>query len=177
MKALTHLRMLLLMALLTAQATIGSAQDWMAHDGAPLKYFPPSMTEALNSGVPMVLELEFAIADTVLLAPRKRNKVMTSFKLSHHALSSRYLVNINALQRPTMFASINALVNFLNAEAQLAYERYCSSNADQMEQEMASCEFRLRLNKNRLPGPLRLMAYLSGDWYLDSGWRSWALEN
>mgnify|MGYP001232452370 FL=1 len=134
--------------------------------------FSPPALEALQNGVPLIVELEMEVRrrrawvwDETVYALTQR------FRLEYHALSRQYLVrNLNSGERrgfPTQSGALGfmgQLKDFplLDQGLLTPGERYDGA-------------LRVLLDREALPAPLRLVAYLSDDWRLSSEWYTWPL--
>lgn len=137
-------------------------------------HFNDEVLEALENGVPLTLEVDIEI-----LRPRQWmwNETFTSlrqrYRLLYHALTQQYLVkNINSdiqYNFPTQQAAITALGTI--TDLPLLDKRLLEPG----EQYLA--RMRANLDLESLPTPLRLLAYLSPQWHLDSEWFTWPLQS
>lgn len=136
-------------------------------------YLSDAVVEALESGVPVTIELQIEV-----VAPRDWWWDETAYALSQryrvkfHALTRQYvLTNLNSrVQRtyPTRAAALGALASvdrlpILDRSALKVGVRYFA-------------RLRVRLAVEQLPSPLRVWAYLSPDWDLASDWFQWPLQ-
>jgi len=131
----------------------------------------PSL-EALDSGVPLTIELQIRILrartwvwDELVSEFRQR------FRLEYHALARQYLItNLNNGELAT-FPSRVAALRFLGRIRRLPLLK--SAQLDPTEKYHG--QLRTRLDIEALPAPLRPVAYLSPDWRLTSEWYQWPL--
>jgi len=91
------------------------------------------------------------------------------FLLLRHALSKRYIVKVDGQDTPNIFRSVGEAVNFISSQARMKLEFYSSRSPEYA--------MRIALNKFELPAPLRLKAFLSTSWDIDTGWIRWASVN
>ena len=134
--------------------------------------FNPDVLEALESGVPLTIRL-----DVEILRPREWlwNETFTTLKqryqLQYHALTQQYLVkNLNSgiqYNYPTRQGSLEALGEI--SDLPLLDKRLLDSDAHY------TARLRADLDVESLPGPLRLLAYLSPQWRVQSEWYTWLL--
>ncbi|MFN2309620.1 MAG: DUF4390 domain-containing protein [Gammaproteobacteria bacterium] len=129
--------------------------------------------EALQNGIPLVLEVEIRVErprewvwpDTVATLSQR-------YRLQYHALSDRYVVhNLNTDQRQS-FAHLD------QAQAALGRLRDFPLLDRRLLQADAPYQVKLRagLVIEALPTPIRLWAYASEQWRLDSAWYIWQLH-
>ncbi len=140
---------------------------------AQIEYrFSNTALDALQNGVPLTVEIEMEVRrrrswlwDETVYALAQR------FQLEYHTLSRQYLVrNLNSGERrgfPTRTAALRFMgkINdfpLLDRSLLALDERYEGA-------------LRARIDLEALPAPLRLFAYLSEDWRLNSEWRTWPL--
>lgn len=134
---------------------------------------PTEAVEALHSGLPLTIRVEVEVLrrfrlwwDLTAFEP-----IVQRYQLTYSAVTDRYLVlNINTLQR----SSYESLVQALDAVGRI--ERLPVVDAGLLDDDRRY-EFRIRagLDKDDLPGPLRLLAFWRGDFSIESEWLTWRL--
>jgi len=128
---------------------------------------------ALDNGVALTFELQFRL-DRVrrFWVDKKTATLEQRFELSYQPLSERYVVrNLNSGEQnsyATLFSALNGMgrivdLPIIDASLLDADERY----------ELA---LRAVLDQNTLPGPLRLVAFWSSGFRLESDWYVWMLN-
>lgn len=133
----------------------------------------PGALEALENGVPLVIGMQVQIyqANTWLW-----DEIVKEFRikrqLQYHALSRRYLVRDLASDGQLSFARL--------ADAAVALGRLTNESVHGLTEILkddATYFVRLRgfLDIEALPTPVRLMAYMSSEWDIDSEWYTWPL--
>jgi hypothetical protein len=141
------------------------------HARIDYRFSPPAL-DALHNGVPLTVELEMEVRrrrawvwDEMVYALTQR------FRIEYHTLSQQYLVsNLNSGERrgfPTRSAALQFMGQIsefplLDQGLLVPGERYEGA-------------LRVQLDREALPAPLRLVAYLSDDWRLSSEWYPWPL--
>lgn len=129
--------------------------------------------EALNNGIPLGLEIQIKVErrrdwawnDTVAALSQR-------YSLLYHALSDRYIVhNLNTGQRQSYTALDEALFMLGQVRDFPMLDRRLLEN-DRVYQ----ASVRAALMVEELPTPMRLWAYASDQWRLDSAWYSWPLQ-
>ena len=135
-------------------------------------HFNPDVMEALESGVPLTIELEIEI-----MRPREWlwDETFTTLKqryrLQYHALTQQYLLkNLNSdiqYNFPTRQGSLEALGEIYDLP--LLDNRLLDAGVHY------TARLRADLDIESLPGPLRLVAYLSPQWRVQSEWYTWPL--
>lgn len=135
-------------------------------------HFNPDVLEALESGVPLTIRLDIEI-----LRPREWlwDETFTTLKqryqLQYHALTQQYLVkNLNSgiqYSFPTRQGGLEALGEI--GDLPLLDKRLLDPGTPY------TARLRADLEAESLPGPLRLLAYLSPQWRVQSEWYTWPL--
>ncbi len=129
--------------------------------------------EALKSGVPLDLILEFEV-----LRARKWlwNTTVTT-------LQARYVLKFNPLSRQYRLENSNAgsvrnLRSISEALAEFGRIRdFPLIDKSLLDEEgKYLVQLRMRLDIEALPAPLRPVAYVSSDWQLASEWYSWPIQ-
>lgn len=185
--ALTVLRSVRLLALLLALLWAGNSQaagfevlnaatrlegDVYRLD-AQIEYrFSKAALEALQNGVPLTVAIEMEVRrrrswlwDETVYALTQR------FQLEYHALSRQYLVsNLNSGERRAFPSQPTALAFMGRMQHFPLLDRGLLAKDGRYEGAL-----RAVLALDALPGPLRLVAYLSNDWSMTSEWRTWPL--
>ena len=128
--------------------------------------------EALDNGVPLVLELQVQALERqpwlwdAVVAEQKRSR-----QLQYHALSRTYLVkdldtgfqrSFRYLDEALQVAGVLEDVSVLDYEFMKDKRRY-------------AVRLRGSLDIESLPTPVRLLAYVSSAWDMDSEWFRWRL--
>lgn len=134
--------------------------------------FSPPALDALQNGVPLIVELEMEVRRRRAWVWDEAVYTLTQrFRLEYHALSRQYLVsNLNSGERrgfPTRSSALQFMGQIsdfplLDQGLLVPGERYEGA-------------LRVQLDREALPAPLRLVAYLSDDWRLSSEWHTWPL--
>jgi hypothetical protein len=148
--------------------------DKVYHLNAKVDYrFSAEALDALNNGVPLVVELTIEIE-------RKRDYVwdetvaslLQRYQLSYEALTRRYVVtNINSgadnyyPDSGSAIAAMGEVVNLPILDADLL-------NPD----EQYSVRMQASLDLEALPVPIRVISYFSSNWRISSEWFSWPLQ-
>ena len=134
--------------------------------------FSSPALEALQNGVPLTVELEMEVRrrrswlwDETVYALTQR------FRLEYHALSRQYLVsNLNSGERRG-FPTRSGAVQFMGQ-----INDFPLLDKGLLEKDVRyEGALRVALDRETLPAPLRLVAYLSDDWRLASEWFTWPL--
>lgn len=111
----------------------------------------PTMSDALDRGIALSFSLQ---------ARGARLAMAEHAQLSYQPLSRRYVLSRNGGQR--VFA--------LRESALRALGEFSAIRLREAPSDLTKVEIRLKLDRAELPAPLRLPAYLSTQWRLDSGW-------
>jgi len=148
--------------------------DKVYHLDAKIDYrFSAEALEALENGVPLVVELAIEIE-------RKRNYLWNEtvatlhqrYQLSYEALTQRYVVtNLNSgadnyfADRASAITAMGDVVNLPILDAGLL-----------SPDETYNVRLQASLDLDALPVPMRVAGYFSSDWRISSEWYSWPLQ-
>jgi hypothetical protein len=128
--------------------------------------------EALDNGVPLVLDLQVQALEKqpwlweAVVAEQKRSR-----QLQYHALSRTYLVK-------NLSTGFQRSFRYLDEALQDAgvLEDVAVLDFDAIKQgRQYTVRLRGRLDIESLPTPVRLLAYVSSSWDMDSEWHQWRL--
>jgi hypothetical protein len=132
----------------------------------------PDPLEALANGVPIVFELQIEVLQPRRLLPDSTVATLRQRdRLKYLSLTRRYLVsNLNSGERSSFRSQEEALA-FLGRVRDLPIlDRGLLEAEDGYQVRM-----RVVLDIESLPAPLRLLAYLSSQWRINSKWTQWSL--
>lgn len=125
-----------------------------------------AMIEALNNGVDLVLQWQLELRrpgrwwDATLVADRR------DLRLSYHSLSGRYL--LSGLDEPRNFTTLDSLLTAIGRTSAVI-----GVTPPQTPAGESFWRLRARLDRTELPPPLRLPAWLSPAWRVNSPWHRW----
>lgn len=129
--------------------------------------------EALESGVPLTIELELEVIRVRRFLPDDLAAALSvRYELEYRPLSQRYIVrNINSGEQES-FATLYSALNNLGRVQGLPILDDALLDAD------SNYRIRLRalLSTRQYPAPLRLLFFWRGEWQLESEWYEWRLE-
>jgi hypothetical protein len=136
--------------------------------------FSQTTIAALKNGISLPLDVDVVVkSQRDWLWDNTEWQATLAYQVRYLALSKSYeLINLSTGSRRN-FASRGTAIDALGRIYGMPVAKSdCLSKNDQ-------CEFliRARLNREGLPLPLRLVAYMTLDWYLSSGWKRWPLTN
>jgi len=140
---------------------------------AQLEYaLSQSALDALESGVPLVFELEVDI-----VKPRKWvwDEVIASYdqryQVAYHALTQQYIVtNLNSGVQNSYSSRNTALLTMGRIN------NYPLIDADEVKVDSGyKGRVRISLLINELPAPMRPWAFINSEWSLSSEWFEWEL--
>ncbi len=129
--------------------------------------------EALNSGVPLTIELQ-----TQVIRARRfyldavEADLVTRFQLEYRPLSQRYIVrNLNSGDQGS-FATLYSALNDLGRITSLPVIDAALLDPD------SGYRIRIRamLQTQQYPAPLRLLFFWRSEWHLQSEWYEWSLR-
>ena len=129
--------------------------------------------DALNSGVPLTIELEFEVIRVRGLWLDARDAELTfQYELEYRPLSQRYIVrNLNSGDQES-FATLYSALNNLGRIQGLPV-------IDDAVLEIGRnyrLRLRARLSTRQYPSSLRLLFFWRSQWQLESEWYEWTLD-
>ena len=129
--------------------------------------------DALNSGVPLTIELEFEVIRVRGLWLDARDAELTfQYELEYRPLSQRYIVrNLNSGDQESFATLYSALNNLGRIQGLPVID-------DAVLEIGRSYRLRLRarLSTRQYPSSLRLLFFWRSQWQLESEWYEWTLD-
>lgn len=129
---------------------------------AKLLQLTKEATEALDNGVRLEFVCRYGTRSALPFLSYRNVHHRHKFEIQRHALSNRYVVRKDDLETPRIFRSAPQAMNYIADQARLLLDNY--------QQDSLALQMRISLNQYSLPGPMRLNAFLSEQWDIDSGW-------
>ena len=129
--------------------------------------------DALNSGVPLTIELEFEVIRVRGLWLDASDAHLTfQYELEYRPLSQRYIVrNLNSGDQDS-FSTLYSALNNLGRIQGLPVIDDAVLGAD----DRYRLRLRARLSTRQYPSALRLLFFWRSQWQLESEWYEWSLE-
>lgn len=129
--------------------------------------------DALNSGVPLTIELEFEVIRVRGLWLDASDAVLNfEYELEYRPLSQRYIVrNLNSGDQDS-FSTLYSALNTLGRIQGLPVIDESVLSADSEYR----LRLRARLSTRQYPSALRLLFFWRSQWQLESDWYEWMLE-
>jgi len=124
----------------------------------------PDAREALENGVPLYIEIQ---AD--LETSSKQSSSTQRFEIRYMPLSDHYQLSSGQPQYSRTFPRLRHVL------AELSEIELTLPLVD-VPQGNYVLSVRSRLEKQKLPAPMRLPAWFSPNWQHDSGWQSWPVN-
>ncbi len=133
----------------------------------------PAAVEALDNGVPLIFRLDFTlqVAGSSLWELPLINH-SDAYRLAYHALTARYLVTHIRSGSQHVYNSLQLALGALGSVRNLVLPTINSPERGERYQ----AAMRTRLDLEELPAPLRLVAYFTPAWHLESGWYRWSVS-
>ena len=128
----------------------------------------PKIKEAVDNGIVITFDCKLKVNKSFAKINWASQTQAHRFMLVHHSLSNRYLVHINNSETPKNFHTIGEATNFIMETSLKFFSEYSI--------ERSQTYMRLSLNKFKLPGPIRLNAFIAEHWNIDTGWVPWSSE-
>lgn len=128
--------------------------------------------EALNSGVPLTVELDFEVIRVRGLWIDSQDAALTfTYELEYRPLSQRYIVrNLNSGDQDS-FATLYSALNNLGRIQGLPVV----DDALLDPESRYRLRLRARLSTQQYPAALRLLFFWRSQWQLESDWYEWTL--
>lgn len=129
-------------------------------------HFPKAAREALDSGVPLTIEVEIEVLRARWYWNDRIARLSQRYKLRFHALTRRYIVNnVNSGAQLTFTTLGDALASLSRLQGfPMLDQRLLPDQGRYLTRLRVSLDFRT------LPLPLRTLAYVSPSWWLSSEW-------
>ncbi len=129
--------------------------------------------EALASGVPLSISYELEFLNRLRLWWDTEAAVLRQrYQIEFQTLTERYSVTNQNTDERTMFADLDAALQFIGRIDDLPALDAALLDSDRRY----DIRLRVLLDTERLPGPLRLLAFWRRDWSLGSDWEQWRLD-
>jgi hypothetical protein len=129
--------------------------------------------DALNSGVPLTIELDFeVIRSRGLWLDALEASLTVTYELEYRPLSQRYIVrNLNSGNEDSFATLYSALNNLGRIQGLPVID-------DSLLQPGSRYRMRLRalLSTRQYPAALRILFFWRSQWHLESKWYEWILE-
>jgi hypothetical protein len=136
-------------------------------------HFSKEALKALEHGIALQIDIEVqAKQNRKWLWDKKIRKKTLSQRLEHQPLSDQYLVTDLNTGIKRNFHSFHHALEFLGSINDYPFLELASLQQGKTYTALV----RASLNKESLPAPLRLSAYVSSDWQLSSPWYRWAIQ-
>lgn len=128
--------------------------------------------DALNSGVPLTVELEFEVIRVRGLWLDDSSAVLTfDYELEYRALSQRYIVrNLNSGDQDSFSTLYSALNSLGRIQGLPVIDDAVLSPGSEYRLRL-----RARLSTRQYPSALRLLFFWRSQWQLQSEWYEWTL--
>jgi len=157
------------MLFITLSSSVAAQHGIVHSKDGPVIELSASTVEAIDNGVSLTFECEFAVLRDWWLFKWPEQRQRHRFVISKHAISDRYLIHEDDKPTPEIFRSSSKGVYFISRSVQNLFRTYAREQPD--------LQLRISLNKYDLPAPIRLTAFTSEQWNFDSGWGAWQFED
>ena len=129
--------------------------------------------DALNSGVPLTIELNLEVIRVRgLWLDDVEAELTVTYELEYRPLSQRYIVrNLNSGDQDS-FATLYSALNNLGRIQGLPVVDDSILESDKPYR----IRLRARLSTEQYPAPLRILFFWRDDWHLESEWFEWSLD-
>jgi hypothetical protein len=133
--------------------------------------FSAEAREAMDNGVPITVIVDVEIRRQGRFWGRQVAALTDRYRIENHALTNRYVIRRLASGEARTYGSYAEMVAALGTIDDLPLVDHLLIEAD----EAYRLRLQVRLDIEALPSPLRLVAYLSSLWRLESDWHEWPL--
>lgn len=129
--------------------------------------------EALNSGVPLTIELQMQVVrERRLFIDSTDAELTVRYELEYRPLSQRYIVrNLNSGDQDSFATLYSALNNLGRVQALPVID-----DALLLPDRDYRVRLRAMLQTRQYPAPLRMLFFWRSQWQLQSEWFEWSLE-
>lgn len=136
-------------------------------------HFSAAALEALDNGVPLVVELTIEIErEREYVWDETTTSLRQRYQLSYEALTRRYVVtNLNS-GADTYYSDRVMAITAMGAVVKLPILDADLLNPD----EKYTVRLQASLYLDALPVPMRIVGYFSSDWRISSEWFQWPLQ-
>ncbi len=129
--------------------------------------------EALNSGVPLTIELQIQlIRERRLYLDSLDAELVVRYELEYRPLSQRYIVRNRNSGDQDSFATLYSALNNLGRIQRLPVV----DDALLVPDRQYRVRLRAMLQTQQYPAPLRMLFFWRSQWQLQSEWFEWSLE-
>ena len=134
--------------------------------------FSDDAIDALNSGIPLVFDLDSRIKQVRRYLPDKKIfQTRRQLTIERHALSEQFVVTDSITADRRVFGTLSSAIENLGRIRNLAI----TDTGDLPKDATLQFSIRLKLDIESLPAPMVAVAYLSPGWHMSSGWKKWQL--
>lgn len=122
---------------------------------------------ALESGVNLTFVASAAKRDTFLFFNWRTPYNKQIFKIHRHTLSRHYIVHNSKQNTQQSFSSLRMSLEHISQRSSAFFTQV---NEESIVGNFEAC-FKVHMDKFSLPTPMRINAFWSHEWDLDSGWQ------
>ncbi|GAA5099334.1 hypothetical protein GCM10023338_12700 [Wohlfahrtiimonas larvae] len=126
--------------------------------------------EILQNGISLTFSYTFVVEEKVGLVWLEGDNKQTiyDYTISYNALTQQYVVESHKKRRYENFPTLSLALAYIAEPKNMSIKII-----DREPNRAYRGGVRLKLDINELPTPLRIPAYLSKEWNLDTGWKYW----
>lgn len=126
--------------------------------------------EILQNGISLTFGYTFVVEEKVGLAWLEGNneQKIYNYTVSYNALTQQYVVHAHRTKKYENFPTLSLALAYIAEPKNMVIEI-----VNRQPNRIYRGGVRLKLDINELPTPLRIPAYLSREWNLDTGWKYW----
>ncbi|MGL4674739.1 MAG: DUF4390 domain-containing protein [Wohlfahrtiimonas sp.] len=126
--------------------------------------------EILENGISLTFSYTFAVEEKVGLVwlEGENDQKTYNYTVSYNALTQQYVVHAHRNKKYENFPTLTLALAYIAEPKNMIIEI-----VNRQSNRVYRGGVRLKLDINELPTPLRVPAYLSREWNLDTGWKYW----
>ncbi len=126
--------------------------------------------EILENGISLTFSYTFVVEEKVGLAwlEGEHDHKTYNYTISYNALTRQYVVNSHRHKKYENFPTLSLALAYISEPKNMIVDI-----TKRQPNRIYRGGVRLKLDINELPTPLRIPAYLSKEWNLDTGWKYW----
>lgn len=128
--------------------------------------------DALRSGIPLTFTTQVEMRDDDFLFDDVLIKTVQQTELAFYPLSNQFVLTNLSTHDQQSFATLDDALTQLGRIRNLPV----SDISRIPHEEVVTGHFRMRLDLESLPTPLRLQALLSSDWRISTDWHDWEID-
>jgi hypothetical protein len=153
-------------------ASLYSQDGWYLLDADLDHILSPPAREAIQSSIPLDWCLKIQLKQERYFRDKTLVNINYRYRIRYHALLNSYSVSNISTNSIKKYASLSEALDALSRIRELKVLPVSALK----KAKQYKVAIKLKFNKERLPAPLRPIAYLNSDWDLSSDWYIWHIH-